>query len=126
MLPDGIRDTDAQTILIEFKYTESLTVEALWQASGYDYFYRTNHRLSPAEVCSFVLCAQTPQADRLAALEYATTDLPGVYRSDNLYVAHITILVLNQLRDEPHNALVKAFASRQQEKAKAFRLLRRF
>jgi len=30
------------------------------------------------------------------------------------------------LRDEAHNALVKAFASRQREKDKAFRLLRRF
>ena len=34
--------------------------------------------------------------------------------------------MLNELRDEPHNALLKAFASRQREKAKAFRLLRRF
>lgn len=34
--------------------------------------------------------------------------------------------MLNELRDEAHNALVKAFASRQREKDKAFRLLRRF
>lgn len=126
MLPDGIRDTDAPTILIEFKYTESLTLDALWQAVGYDYFYRTNHELTQAEVSTFVLCAKTPQAERLAAFGYEATELPGVYRSQNIYVAHITLLVLNELRDEPHNALVKAFASRQREKAKAFRLLRRF
>lgn len=126
LLPDGIRDTDASTILIEFKYTESLTLDALWQAVGYDYFYRTNHELTQDDVRTFVLCAKTPQASRLAAFGYEATDLPGVYRSKNIYVAHITILALNQLRNEPHNALVKAFASRSKEKAKAFRLLRRF
>ena len=62
----------------------------------------------------------------MAALGYGVTELPGVYRSDNIYVTHITLLVLNDLRDEPHNALVKAFASRKAEKAKAFGLLRRF
>ena len=71
-------------------------------------------------------CAKTPQAERLAAFGYEKTELPGVYRSPNIYVAHITLLALNELRDEPHNALVKAFASRSKEKAKAFRLLRRF
>lgn len=126
LLPDGIRDTDASTILIEFKYTQSLTLDALWQAVGYDYFYRTNHELSQEEVRTFILCAKTPQAERLAAFGFEATELPGVYRSTNIYVAHITILALNQLRNEPHNALVKAFASRSKEKAKAFRLLRRF
>ena len=126
LLPDGIRDTNAQTILIEFKYTESLTLAAFWQAVGYDHFYRTNHELSQDEVRTFILCAKTPQSERLVTFGYEATELPGVYRSENIYVAHITLLVLNQLRDESHNALVKAFASRAQEKAKAFRLLRRF
>jgi hypothetical protein len=126
MLPDGVRDTDAHTILLEFKYTESLTLDALLQAVGYEYFYRTSHELRQDEVKIFVLCAKTPQPDRLATFGYRVTDLPGVYRSDNIYVAHITLLVLNELRDEPHNALVKAFASRPAEKAKAFGLLRRF
>ena len=90
LLPDGVRDTDASTILIEFKYTESLTLDALWQAVGYDYFYRTSHELTQDDVRTFILCAKTPQAERLAAFGYEATDLPGVYRSTNIYVAHIT------------------------------------
>lgn len=35
MLPDGIRDCDASHVLIEFKYTESLTVDAIRQAVIY-------------------------------------------------------------------------------------------
>ncbi len=43
-----------------------------------------------------------------------------------MLAAEIALLVLNELSPAPHNALVKAFASRKQEKAKAFALLRQF
>ena len=39
LLPDGIRDCNANHVLIKFKYTESLTVDAIRQAVGYEYFY---------------------------------------------------------------------------------------
>ncbi len=39
-LADGIRDTIAAHILIEFKYTESLTERVLQKALGYDIFYK--------------------------------------------------------------------------------------
>lgn len=42
-LPDGIRDCNANHILIEFKYTESLTADAIRQAVSYEYFYRTTN-----------------------------------------------------------------------------------
>ncbi|MEZ4868019.1 MAG: hypothetical protein R3C14_42215 [Caldilineaceae bacterium] len=126
MLPDGVRETDAATILLEFKYSESLTVDAVRQALAYEYFYRTGHELRGDEVQMFILVAKTPQAERLATFGFAATALPGVYRSENLYVAHLTLVLLNELRPEPHNALVKAFASRHQEKLTAFRLLRQF
>lgn len=35
-LPDGIRDTSAQYVIIELKYTESLNIKVLKQASAYD------------------------------------------------------------------------------------------
>lgn len=41
MLPDGVRDTAAHSILLEFKYSESLTLDAVLQAVGYEYFFRT-------------------------------------------------------------------------------------
>lgn len=126
MLPDGIRNTNASDILLEFKYTESLTQDAILQAPAYEYFYRKGHALTPENVQIFILCSMTPHASRLAKFEYNQTDLPGVYRSQNRYISHIMLLVLNQLRAEPHNALVKAFSSREIEKGKAFSLLYRF
>ena len=74
----------------------------------------------------FILCAKTPLPERLAAFGYAPTAQPGVYQSQNVLATEIMLLVLNELSPAPHNALVKAFASSKQEKAKAFALLRQF
>lgn len=126
MLPDGVRDTAAKHILLEFKYSESLTQDAIVQALAYEHFYRTSRGLKRDEVQMFILCAKTPQEKRLSAFEYGHTDVSGICGSANIYVAHIQILILNQLEDEPYNALVKTFASRMPEKNKAFNLLRQF
>ncbi len=123
MLPDGVRDTSAADILLEFKYSESLTQDAILQATAYEYFYRTSRGMASDQVQIFILCAKTPHAARLADFEYEEGEWPGVYRSQNRYIAHITLVVLNQLQAESQNALVKTFASRSQEKSKAFELL---
>ncbi len=119
-LPDGVRDSKARHLLLEFKYTESLTLEAVLQAASYDYLYRKAQGLTPADVQTFVLCAKTPRAERLAELGYVNTEQAGVYRSENVYVRTIPLLVLNELADTPHNAFVKCFASHKEAKAAAF------
>ena len=45
-LADGLRDTAASHLLIEFKYTEGLTESAFAQLLSYDYFYRRHRRLA--------------------------------------------------------------------------------
>ncbi|RLC07897.1 MAG: hypothetical protein DRI57_25070, partial [Deltaproteobacteria bacterium] len=42
-LPDGIRDSRATHILIEFKYTESVNRNALIQTLCYDYLYKLKY-----------------------------------------------------------------------------------
>ena len=44
----------------------------------------------------------------------------GVYHSHNPILAHLPVVVLNELSDEPHNAFVKCFASRSGERQRAF------
>lgn len=122
-LPDGVRDSKARHILLEFKYTESLTLETVLQAASYDYLYRKAQQLTSADVQTFVLCAKTPRAERLTELGYVKTEQAGVYRSENVYVRTIPLLVLNELADTPHNAFVKCFASRKDAKAAAFTML---
>jgi hypothetical protein len=112
LLPDGIRDSQANDILLEFKYTESVNREALCQALGYDTFYRRTQRAVEAVVQTFVLSAKTPAEETLLQFEYQLAEQPGVYRSSNIFVRDIPLLVLNELRAEPHNIFVKTFASR--------------
>jgi hypothetical protein len=124
LLPDGIRDCNASHVLIEFKYTESLTIDAIRQAISYEYFYRTANELPPDAVKMFILCAKTPTAERLASFGYTLSALPGVYTNAEELLNHIPLLVLNGLSDDAHNAFVKAFASRPAQKAKALATIR--
>ena len=124
LLPDGIRDCNASHVLIEFKYTESLTIDAIRQAISYEYFYRTANELPPDAVKMFILCAKTPTTERLASFGYTLSALPGVYTNAAELLNHIPLLILNGLSDEAHNAFVKAFASRPAQKAKALATIR--
>ncbi|MEE4355174.1 MAG: hypothetical protein V2I97_01825 [Desulfococcaceae bacterium] len=124
-LPDGIRDSRAGHILIEFKYTESVTKETFRQISGYEYFYRQSSNLSQKEVQAFVLSSKTPQNASLNTFGYFPTEVKGVYRHDFWMLEKIPLLCLNSLSDEPHNAFVKCFASRKKEKLAAFDALKR-
>ncbi|MDM8519469.1 hypothetical protein QUF64_05425 [Anaerolineales bacterium HSG6] len=122
-LPDGIRNSQASHILIEFKYTESLNPRRLEKAHGYDIIYRETQGLADDEVASFILCSKTPRQALLEAYSYQPTVWPGVYHSNQPMVARVGLLVLNQLSDASHNAYVKCFASRNQPKRAAFDVL---
>ncbi len=123
-LPDGVRDSQASHILLEFKYTESLSAEVLQQALAYDFFYRQTQELTHSDVQTFLLCAKQPLADHLKEYGYVKTSLPGVYHSDwHSWLPPMILLSLNELSDAPQNAWVKCFASQLTEKRKAFKVL---
>jgi hypothetical protein len=124
-LPDGIRDSHASHILIEFKYTESVNEDAWLQTLGYDTFYKRAKHLAATEVQTFLVSAKTPQQDTLTEYGYLETAQKGVYRSQERLLRPITLLLLNQLPPTPQNAFIKCFASRLAEKRKAFAQLRR-
>lgn len=111
-------------MFIEFKYTESLTLDAVHQALAYEYLYRTTNALNREDVQIFLLLAKTPSVKRLEAFGYEASEQAGVYYSTQALGQHIPLVVLNELSDAPHNAYVKAFASRAREKAKAFSAIR--
>jgi hypothetical protein len=124
LLPDGVRDSQASDILLEFKYTESVNKVALCQALGYDTFYRRSQSLSKVQVQPFILSAKTPKPKTLRKFEYRLAEQNGVYRSKNIMLETLPLLVLNELRAEPHNAFVKTFASRYLERKAALETLR--
>ena len=122
-LPDGVRDTDAEHVLLEFKYSESLTTDTMQQLLGYELFYRRAQNLSVDAVQGFLLSAKTPQSDTLAQFGYAETMQYGVYRSELPLINKVPLLVLNQLDNTPHNIWIRCFSSRQAEKQRAFQMI---
>lgn len=123
-LPDGIRDSSAEHILIEFKYTESVNRKTFRQILGYETFYTQSHNLADRDVQSFVISAKTPEGAVLKDIGYFPSGKKGVHRHNFWMLEEIPLICLNELTDEPHNAFVKCFASRKKEKFAAFSLLK--
>ncbi|MGF1525803.1 MAG: hypothetical protein ACFCBW_03290 [Candidatus Competibacterales bacterium] len=114
-LADGLRDTKASHLLLEFKYSESLDLDAVRQTLAYDYFYRRRRELGHRELASFVISAKTPTGDWLQRNGYAPTARAGVYRNLIPLVEPVQIILLNELAPTPHNAWFKCFASRRRQ-----------
>jgi hypothetical protein len=125
-LPDGIRDTRADHILIEFKFTESVNAAAVTQALAYDTFFKKAQKnLDPSRIQTVILSSKTPAKASREALGYTICSKTGVYQSSNLLIKNITLISINELDDSPHNDFVKCFASRKNERKRAFKNLLR-
>ncbi len=122
-LPDGIRDSRATHILIEFKYTESVNKDALIQTICYDYHYKKSHKLEERDVRTFLLSSKTPRASTLEKFDWQPTGKPGLSKTRNPLAESVTLILLNELADTPYNAWIKCFASRRREKKSAFEML---
>jgi len=122
-MPDGIRDSSANDVVLEFKYTESANRDAFQQALGYDIAYRRKNEYDTGRVETFLLSSMTPEQAIREAFGYESAEHSGVYRSQHLMMERVTLLVLNELSDAPYNAYVKIFGSRKDVKAEAQQVL---
>ena len=113
LLPDGVRDRNAHHHLLECKFSESVNEAALQQALSYDYFYRRTQQLKVSELQTYLISARTPRTALLARFNYRQAEQPGVYVTDQPLLEKVVLLVLNELRDAPHNEFLRLFASRQ-------------
>ncbi len=119
-LADGLRHTDAGQLLLEFKYTEGLTLSAIRQLNAYDYFYCEAGKHQLDDVACFLIIARTPQGDWNDKFGFTVTEWPGVYQGTEIYNQRIKILLLNELEATPHNAALKCFATKRKEQDAAF------
>jgi len=124
-VPDGLRSSRARHLILEFKYTESFTLLMMQKICGYLAMYQDKQKLKDEDVELFVISAKTPQQAFRSRFGYSEAEARGVYRSINPVLERIHLICLNQLKPEPHNAFIKCFASRTNEKRKAFSLIRR-
>jgi len=125
-LPDGIRDTHARYVIIEFKYTESLNKKALQQALSYDYLFHVHKNIKKVDMQTFLVSSKTPNEDFMSQMGFRqVSGRKGVYQSDNEACNSINILVLNELPNTYNNVFFKCFASHKIERFKAFELLQK-
>lgn len=124
LLPDGIRDTTASRIIIEFKRTESITADILLKFSAYDLLYRQTHKLQADELAPFLISARKPRASTLQRLGFTVTEHQGVYQTDNILAGRIRLISLNELDEAPFNAFLKLFATHAKARSEAFTALR--
>ncbi len=123
-LADGLRDSRATQLLLEFKYTESINEDAVLQVLIYETLHRHAEELKTGQLQSFLLSSRTPRRQVLDGLGYRPTGVAGVYRSGYRLISRVVLLVLNELSDAPRNVPLKCFASRRGEVAKAYRAVR--
>ena len=120
LLCDGLRDSKAGHLLVEFKYSESLNASAILQALSYDYFYRQSQQLGDNNVQTFVMVASTPRLKVLDLFGYSESGWSGIYQSKQPLLNRVQLIVLNQLRQSLHNAFVQTFASKRRIRKQAF------
>ena len=75
-LPDGVRQSQATHILLEFKFSESIDNKALIQALAYDYFYKQSKELADDEMQTFIVSAKKPQFETRKNFGYEKTLYP--------------------------------------------------
>ncbi|MEO5353176.1 MAG: DUF4351 domain-containing protein [Magnetococcus sp. XQGC-1] len=119
-LADGLRDTTAKEELLSFKFTESLTEDAIEHLFVCGRLYRAKQKLNRSELQCFLLLSKTPNTNIMQRFGFKQTDKAGVYAASFPILRSLRIILLNKLADEPHNAVLKYFASRKQEWKKAF------
>ena len=123
LLPDGVRDRPVAHHLFECKFTESVNEQSFQQALTYDYLYQQSQQLTPDAIQTYVVSAQTPRLANLQAWGYQVSKYPGVYVSPLPLLKRVVLLVLNELREAPHNEFLRLFASRQQVRKAALQVL---
>ncbi len=123
LLPDGIRDTTADHILIEFKNTESINRRVLYQALAYRYFYLEGQRLKRERLHTVIVSAKTPIEDFREKFDFSVPRHAGVWQSRNKALDVLQVLVLNDLSDAPHNQYIKCFATQKKVRLRAIQLV---
>jgi len=122
-LPDGIRDSRAAHVLIEFKHTESLDRNTFCKSLGYWIFYKLHHKLEDHEVQSFLVSSKTPAVKTLSRYGYTQTRHAGIFESSDEFADLITVISLNDLADVHYNAFVSLFGSKKKAKLRALKRL---
>lgn len=124
-LSDGIRESTATHIIIELKYSESLTYDALEALIGYEAFYRRNNKLPRREVQSVIILAKQPRESTRTRTGLTERMALGVYRGTHWSLAPKRLIVVSELSDAIHNVFLRLFSTQKAIHKAAFEQFQR-
>jgi len=122
-LPDGLRDSTSIHNILELKYTQSVNYKSLCQSITYHVGHLNTGKLDRSEIKTFLISSKTPLEKTIKKFGFTIKLYNGIYESTNILAENITLIVLNELDDHPHNMMMKLFASRKKTKFSALNFL---
>ncbi len=125
LLPDGVRQSRASRIIIEFKHGQSVNEDTLFQTAGYRTFHKLSNKLGNEELDTFLVSSRMPLPSTLREYGYLSEGPPGIFRGGCCLSRRITLISLNDLTEEPHNTLVMLLATKRRVRVGAMRAVRR-
>lgn len=90
-LADGLRQSTASQLLLEYKHSESLSIQAVQQLLVYDYLYRQKKELDEEAIDCFLISSMTPQKSFLDELLFKPTSISGIYRSPYPWIERVEL-----------------------------------
>ncbi len=122
-LPDGLRDSTGIYNILELKYTQSVNYKSLCQTITYHVGYLNTNELDRSEIKTFLISSKTPLEETKKKFGFTIKLYDGIYESTNIFAQNITLIVLNELNDQPYNMMIKLFASHKKTKLSALKFL---
>ena len=123
LMADGLWDLDVEQILAEVKVTQSLNERVFAKAYRYDDSYLEYADLELHQLRTVIISSITPQKSLLKSYAFQPIGMNGVYENQPIFSRTIRLILLNQLDNHARNAPLKCFASRMEERRKAFETL---
>ncbi|MBF0148324.1 MAG: hypothetical protein HQL85_19380, partial [Magnetococcales bacterium] len=115
---------NADQILVELKITEILNEKTLTWLSMYDTLYLDAAKLERHQLKRVIISSITSRKEFLARHSFKPVGPVGVHECIPPWGGVVRLIFLNELADEPQNAPLKCFASRQNEQKKAFETIK--
>ncbi|MEO5332443.1 MAG: DUF4351 domain-containing protein [Magnetococcus sp. YQC-5] len=123
LMADGLWDLDVAQILADVKVTQSLNERVFAKAYRYDDSYLEYAKLELYQLRTVIISSKTPQKALLDRCSFQPIGMNGVYENQPIFGRTLRLIVPNQLDNHARNAPLKCFASRMEERKKAFETL---
>jgi len=122
VLPDGIRELHSSNYVVKF-FDEPLKSYDLIEMLVERHFFCEGYNYGAKDVIGCIVTTRNPSKAILQEMNYKPVS-NGIYRTETIFFDNIQIISINQLQNQPWNAVFKLFSSNKQEFTQAINVLK--